>query len=135
MPTTVAVRAAGVIVVIEGVALLGLAAWQVLALIAGDVESPASAVALVALTVIAAAAVLAFGGAILRGISWGRSGAIVTQLLILAVALGAITGAYADPLVALALAVPALVAFVLLLLASRRAGARRADSEDDPRAE
>ena len=48
------------------------------------------------LTAVGAAAVLAFAVAIWRGQSWGRSGGIVTQLLILAVALGAVTGAYAD---------------------------------------
>lgn len=52
----------------------------------------------------------------------GPLGGIVTQVLILAVALGAATGAYAHPLIGLALAVPALVTFVLLVLAARAAG-------------
>ncbi len=39
----------------------------------------------------------AFAVGIWRGWSWGRSGGIVTQLLIIAVAIGAMTGACAEP--------------------------------------
>ncbi len=74
------------------------------------------------LTLVGAVAVLAFAVAIWRGRSWGRSGGIVTQVLILAVALGAATGAYAHPSTALILAVPAVAALVLLVLAARAAG-------------
>ena len=61
----------------------------------GDTDSIESAIALLVLTAVGAVAVLAFAVATWRGQSWGRSGGIVTQLLILAVALGAVTGAYA----------------------------------------
>ena len=105
--------------------------WQVVALASGDTGSIESAVALVVLTLVGAAAVLAFAVAIWRGQSWGRSGGIVTQVLILAVALGAATGAYADPSTALVLAVPALVVLVLLVLAVRDAGRRHAQAASD----
>ena len=80
------------------------------------------------LTAVGAAAVAAFAVALWRGRSWGRSGSIVVQLLILAVALGAATGAYAEPIVGLALAAPAVVALILLILGARRAAS---DPESD----
>ena len=105
--------------------------WQLWALIAGDTDSLESAIALVVLTAIGAVAVVAFAVATWRGLSWGRSGGIVTQLLILAVALGAVTGVYAEPMIGLALAVPAVVTLVLLVIEVRAAGreARGAASE------
>lgn len=130
MRTNYAARAAAVIVGIEGLGIAALLVWQIVALFSGDVASGVSAVALLVLTAIGAAAVLAFAVAIARGQSWGRSGGVVTQLLILAVAFGAITGAYAHPLVALALAVPAVVALVLLLASTRRAAGAAAGAPD-----
>jgi hypothetical protein len=134
MRTSGASRAATVVLAIEAVGLLALAGWQVVALTSGDTESAVSAVALIVLTVAGAAAVAAFAAATWRGASWGRSGGIVTQLLILAVALGAATGAYAHPLVGLALAVPAVVGFVLLVLAVRTAARERTAAERDEHA-
>jgi hypothetical protein len=125
-------RVAAIVVALEGIGLLVLSAWQVVALGAGDTDSIESAIALVVLTVVGAAAILAFAVAIWRGQSWGRSGAIVTQLLILAVALGAATGSYADPGIALVLAAPATLGLVLLILAVREAGrGARGDSDRD----
>jgi hypothetical protein len=130
-------RAAAILLWLEAVAIAVLVAPQIAAITAGEVDSATSAVALAVLTAVGAVAVGAFGFAAARGQSWGRSGGIVTQLLILAVALGAVTGAYAHPLIGLALAVPAVAVFVLLVLAARRAGvernARDAASDDGPR--
>ena len=124
MRTGLADWTAGVLVTLEGAGVVALAIWQTLELLGGNTDSVTSAVALLVLTVIGAAAVLAFGIATLRDRSWGRSGGIVVLLLILAVAGGAATGAYAHPLIGLALAVPALVVLVLLLVAVARAGRR-----------
>lgn len=126
-------RAAAVMLWVEATAILVLTFPQVSAIAGGDVESVTSAVALAILTVVGAIAVAAFGIAVARGQSWGRSGGIVTQLLILAVALGAFTGVYAHPLIGVALAAPAVLVFVLLVLAARRAGADRAAREGDGR--
>lgn len=115
-------RVAAVLVGLEGVGLVALAVWQIAAIVTGDTASIDSAIALIVLTVVGAAAVIAFAVAIWRGHSWGRSGAIVAQLLVLAVALGAATGAYAEPAAALALAAPAVITLVLLVLAVREAG-------------
>ena len=128
MRTNGVTRAAAVIVGLEGLALLALVGWQIVAIVTGDTVSIESALALAVLTVVGAAAVIAFAVAIWRGLSWGRSGGIVTQLLLLAVALGAATGAYAHPSIALVLAVPAIAALVLLVLAVRDAGRDKGDT-------
>lgn len=120
-------RVAAVLVGLEGLGLVALTVWQVAAIVAGDTASIDSAIALIVLSAVGAAAVSAFAVAIWRGRSWGRSGAIVTQLLILAVALGAATGAYAEPAAALIIAAPAVVTLVLLVLAVREAGRESRD--------
>lgn len=127
----VAARVAAVLVGLEGLGIAALAGWMVLSLFAGDTAELGTALALLVMTAVAAVGVIAFAVAIFRGHGWGRSGAIVTQLLILAVALGAATGAYAHPLVALALAIPAIVTLVVVIAAARAAGraARAAGSE------
>jgi hypothetical protein len=122
MRTNTVARVAAVLVGLEGAALVTLVVWQVAAVASGDTISIESAVALIVLTLVGAVAVLAFAVAIWRGRSWGRSGGVVTQVLILAVALGAATGAYAHPSTALIIALPAVAALVLLVLAARAAG-------------
>ena len=130
MRTHAAGRIAAVLLALEGLAVIALAVWQVGALIAGDTDSIESAIALVVLTAIGAAAVIAFAVATWRGLSWGRSGGIVTQLLILAVALGAVTGAYADATTGLILALPAVVTLVLLVLEVRAGGRKARDASE-----
>ncbi|MET0734398.1 MAG: histidine kinase [Microbacterium sp.] len=115
-------RIAGLLVGLEGIGLIALTIWQVVALVAGDTAALDSGLALIVLTAIGAAIVLAFAVAILRGMSWGRSGGIVVQVLIVAVAIGAATGAYAHPVAALALAAPAALTLALLVLTAREAG-------------
>lgn len=125
MTISPAERVAATLVALEGAALVCLSGWEVVALAGGDSGSTTSAVALLVLTLVGSAAVIAFAVATARGQSWGRSGGVVTQLLILAVAAGALTGVVAQPGTALALAVPAIVTFAVLIAASRRAGSRR----------
>lgn len=131
MRTKTAARVASMLVGLEGIALFGLAGWQIVALTGGDTDSAVSAIALVVLTVVAAIAVLAFAVGVWGGLSWARSGGIVTQIMILAVALGAATGAYAEPFTALLIAAPALVAFIALVITARAAGAQaRAEASE-----
>lgn len=132
MRTPLTARIAAILLALEGLAILALVVWQVRALIIGDTGSIESAIALVVLTAVGAVAVLAFAVATWRGQSWGRSGGIVTQLLILAVALGAVTGAYAEPTTGLLLAVPAIITLVLLVLAVRAAGREARDAASGP---
>jgi hypothetical protein len=122
MRTQTADRIASIPLGLEGLAIIALVVWQIRALTMGDTASMESAIALLVLTAIGAFAVLAFAVATWRHQSWGRSGGIVTQLLILAVALGAVTGAYADATTGLVLAVPAVVTLVVLVIAVRSAG-------------
>ncbi|HKT57571.1 MAG TPA: histidine kinase [Microbacterium sp.] len=118
-------RIGAIILAAECLALLVLAGVQVVDLAIGDVRDVVSGIALIVLTVVAAAAVGAFAAATWRGASWGRSGGIVTQLMILAIAVGAVSGAYAQPLTGILLAVPAIAGFVVLVLAVRQAGTSR----------
>jgi peptidoglycan/LPS O-acetylase OafA/YrhL len=129
MATILLARAAAVLVGLEALGVLAVAVWQVVAVAGGDTDSAVSSIALLVLTVVGAVAVGAFAVGIWRGWSWGRSGGIVTQLLIIAVAIGAMTGAGADPLLGIGLIVPALVVVVLLIFVIRRAGAEKADDE------
>lgn len=132
MRTNLSGRIAAVLVGLEGLGLAALTVRESVAIVSGDTGSIESAIALAVLTLVGAAAVIAFAFAIWRDQSWGRSGGIVTQLLILAVAFGAATGAFADTTVALVLATPALIVLVLLVIAVRdagRAARRRRDEE------
>lgn len=118
---------ASLVLGLEAIGVLALAGWQVVALLGGDTDSVVSSIALIVLTVIGAAAIGAFAVATARDVSAGRSGGIVTQLLILSVAIGAVTGEWAAPGVALLIAVPAVVGLVLLVLSVRAAAPRRRD--------
>ncbi|MBN9212026.1 MAG: histidine kinase [Microbacterium sp. 71-36] len=112
---------------LEAIGVLALAGWQVVALVGGDTDSVVSSVALIVLTVIGAAIIGAFAVATAREVSAGRSGGIVTQLLILSVAIGAVTGEWAAPGIALLIAAPAVVGLILLILAVRASAPPRRD--------
>lgn len=120
---------AAAVLALEALGVLVLAGWQVVALAGGDTDSVTSSVALIVLTLIGAVAVAAFAVATARDVSAGRSGGIVTQLLILSVAIGAVTGEWASPGVAVLVALPAVVGLVLLVLAVRAAAPRRRDDD------
>ncbi|MBQ9915807.1 MAG: histidine kinase [Microbacterium sp.] len=120
---------AALVVGLEAIGVLALAGWQVVALIGGDTDSVVSSVALIVLTVIGAAIIGAFAVATARDVSAGRSGGIVTQLLILSVAIGAVTGEWAAPGIALLIAAPAVVGLILLVLAVRASAPRRRDDD------
>lgn len=116
---------AALVLGLEAIGVLALAGWQVVALVGGDTDSVVSSVALIVLTVIGAAIIGAFAVATARDVSAGRSGGIVTQLLILSVAIGAVTGEWAAPAIALLIAAPAIVGLILLVLAVRASAPRR----------
>ena len=114
---------------LEALGVAALVGWQIVALATGDTASTVSAVALAVLTAVGAVGLGAFAVAVHRGSSMARSGGIVAQVLILAVALGAATGEYAHPLTAAAIAVPAVVELVLLIIPAGQA-ARLAAADD-----
>ncbi|MDZ8171107.1 histidine kinase [Microbacterium xanthum] len=116
---------------LEAVGVAALAGWQIVALSSGDTTSTVSAIALLVLTVIGAVGLAAFAVAVQRGSSMARSGGIVAQLLVLAVALGAATGEYAHPAIAVAIAVPAVIELVLLVITAGQAARADAKATDD----
>lgn len=121
-------RVAAGLLALESVALFVVAGWETVALVGGDSDDTGTSIALIVLTVIGAVAVAAFAVGTARGASWGRSGGIVAQLLMLAVALGALTGPAPALGFALLVAAPAVVGLVVLFAAARRAAARRPSS-------
>ncbi|OAH51912.1 hypothetical protein [Microbacterium oleivorans] len=131
MRTTRVERIAAGWLALEAIGVLALAAWELIALVRGDSESVPNSLALLALTVIGAVAVAGFAVAVWRGRSWGRSGGVVVQLLVLSVALGTLTGEGADARLAATIAVPAVVGLVLLIAAARAAGARSRSEADE----
>ncbi len=131
MRATPSTRVAAAVLGVQALGAFALVVWQVVELGAGDADSVVSGIALIVLTLIGAVAVGAFSVGVARGVSWGRSGGIVVQLLILAVALGAVSGGYAHPLIALGLALLGLAGLVPLVLAVRRAGAERRAADKD----
>jgi hypothetical protein len=120
--------AAAALLALEAIGIAVLLLAEVGAIIAGDVASLSSALALAVLILVGVAAVAGFAVATARGRSWGRSGGIVVQALILAVAGGALFGEGANAVVAGALALPAVVTGVLLFFAAREAGRSRGDA-------
>lgn len=80
--------------------------------------STASAIALTVLVAIGAAFVVAVAVGVQRRQPWSRGGAVVWQLVQLAIALGAFQGVYAQPAIGWALLVPSVVVLVLLFTPS-----------------
>ncbi|WP_125132585.1 histidine kinase [Microbacterium sp. 10M-3C3] len=120
--------AAAVLLGLEALGVAVLLVEQIVAIATGDIASLSSALALAVLTLVGVAAVISFAIATARGRSWGRSGGIVVQALILAVAGGALVGEGANPAVAALLAVPALVCGALLFFSARREGGSGRDA-------
>ncbi|MFP3422505.1 hypothetical protein R0K19_24350, partial [Bacillus sp. SIMBA_161] len=73
--------ASAAVLAAEAAALLVFAVIEVVGLCAGDAASLPTAVALIALTLIGAAALVAFAIGVRSGKSWARSGGVVFQVL------------------------------------------------------
>lgn len=129
MTTTAAERTGSAILAVEALAVLVVTGWEIVALVTGDADDTVSSIALIVLTAIGAVALAGFAIAVWRGQSWGRSGGIVSQLLILAVALGAITGPTPSVSTALVAGIPSTIGLVALFLAARAGAARRSDDD------
>ncbi len=116
--------AAAVVLTAEGAALVAFALIELIGLGAGDAASLPTALALIVLTLIGAAALAAFALGARAGRSWARSGGVVFQVLAVALALAALTlQPVAWPFV-LGVGVPGVLGLVLLI-ASARAEAER----------
>ena len=126
---TPATRIAALLLALEALVILILAGWQIVEMIVGDLTSISTSIALVVLTLICALGVGAFSFAVWTGRSWGRSGGIVAQVLIFAIAVGSVQGGAGHWGLAAALAIPAIVT-VVALFATVRGSAPRQGSED-----
>ncbi len=124
-------RIAAVALVAEAGGIAALVGWEIVALVSADTTSIVNSLALIVLTAIAAVALVAFAVAVWRDRSWGRSGGIVAQLLILAVALGAATGPAPNASLAILLAAIGAVGLIVLIGAARAAGRRAASVEPE----
>ena len=131
MRTTRIERIAAGWLALEALGILILVVWELVALVRGDSGSVGSSIALLVLTAVGAAALGAFAVAVWRDGSWGRSGGVVAQLLVLSIALGTLTGEGADTRLAATIAVPAIVGLVVLIAAARAAGRRARDTPID----
>ncbi|MFD5225058.1 hypothetical protein ACFWHT_05475 [Microbacterium sp. NPDC058342] len=114
---------AAVILGLEGIALVVIGLVELFALGAGDATSLANGLALIVLTLLGAAALIAFAVGTLRRASWARSGGILFQVLGIALALAALSIAPTPWLFVLALGVTGIAGLVALIAAVRRDGA------------
>ncbi|WP_040163688.1 hypothetical protein [Microbacterium gorillae] len=112
---------AAVIVALEGVLILIYAGVQLLDLIGGGAAEVPTAIALLALTAVFGVGMLALAYGIARERTWGRSGGIVMQILLASVGLMLPAVFEVPGWVAVLVVAPAVVAFALILIASRRA--------------
>ncbi len=120
---------AGILVGAEGLVLIGASVWLLLSLFASPALSLVSAVALLVLVVICTIGVCAMAVGIFRGQRWARSGGIVVQVLVLAIAGGAAADQFGDVSLALKIGIPALVTFAILIAEVRSVGRAEAAEE------
>lgn len=108
----------------EGAALVVFALIELFGLSSGDAASLPTAVALIVLTLIGAAALIAFAVGVRRNRSWARSGGVVFQVLAVALALASLTLQPVPWLFVATVGVPGVLGFVLLMASARAEGGR-----------
>lgn len=111
--------AAAAILALEALALVVFALIEIVGLGSGDAASLPSAIALIVLTLLGAAALAAFAIGTRTGRSWARSGGIVFQVLAIALALASLTIQPVSWVFTLAVGLPGLLCFVLLIATTR----------------
>ncbi|MBO9626978.1 MAG: hypothetical protein J7484_11455 [Microbacterium sp.] len=114
--------AAAAVLAAEGAALTVFALIELFGLGAGDAASLPTAIALIVLTLVGAAALFAFAAGVRRGLSWARSGGVVFQVLAIAIALASLTVQPVVWLFVFAVGLPAVLGFVLLIGSARAEG-------------
>ncbi|GAT72699.1 hypothetical protein [Microbacterium hydrocarbonoxydans] len=119
--------AAAAVLAAEAVALAVFALIELVGLGAGDAASLPTALALIVLTLLGAVALAAFAFGTRAGRSWARSGGVVFQVLAVALALAALTLQPVPWVFVVAVGLPGLVAFGLLIASARAEAAPRAD--------
>ncbi|MEV7609430.1 hypothetical protein AB0N61_08120 [Microbacterium sp. NPDC089320] len=119
--------AASAVLAAEGLALLVFALIELVGLGAGDAASLSTAVALIVLTLTGAAALVAFAIGTRAGRSWARSGGVVFQVLGVALALASLTIQPIAWVFTLAVGLPAVLGFALLIASTRAENERPAE--------
>ena len=114
-----------VILFIEAALLAASTLWLAFELVTEVPSSYTTAVAVLVVALLAAVWVTVLAVGALRARGWVRGGAIMWQLLQLAIAVGCFQGLYAQPGIGWALLVPAVVAIVLAVTPSVRAATAR----------
>ncbi|WP_353112027.1 hypothetical protein [Microbacterium sp.] len=124
---------AALLLTLEGIALGIVSVIELVKLTRREVVSTPAGTGLVVLTLLAAVALVAFAYGVLRRVSWARSGAIVFQVLAIAVAVSSVTLETPRWGFALAVGVPGMIGLVLVILAARADGGsdRRLPAEED----
>ena len=118
--------AAAAVLAAEGAALTVFALIELLGLGAGDASSLPTALALIVLTLIGAAALFAFAIGTRSGRSWARSGGLVFQVLAVALALASLTVQPISWPFTVGVGLPGALGFVLLLATTRAENERPA---------
>lgn len=121
--------AAAAVLALEGAALTAVALVELFGLGAGEAASLPTAIALIVLTLIGAAALFAFAVGTRRGRTWARSGGVVLQVLAVALALASLTVQPVLWAFVLGVGLPAIVGFVLLIASAR---SEIVDSVEEP---
>ncbi len=125
MRAPVLVRILVVLLVAEAAALAAAAVFLLVELLAETPQSYAAAVAIFALTALAAAWLVMVAVNTLRGRPWVRAAAMVWQVLQIGLGIGSLQGLFAREDVGWFLIVPAVVVIVLLFTPSVLAATRR----------
>lgn len=120
---------ASLLIGLEAAALAGAVCVLLVDVLTLTPASLASAIALIVLTAVATLWVSWVAISLNRGASWSRGGALFWQLVQLAIALGAVQGTFAQPLIGAAIAVPSVLVIVLLFTRSVMEHTRRRDVE------
>ncbi len=107
-----------VFIFLECAALAAVTVYLFVELLAATPDSYASALALLVLSALAAIWLGVMGVHALLGRSWIRAGAVVWQILQIAVGIGSFQGAFSRPDVGWLLILPAIVVLVLLFAPS-----------------
>ncbi len=119
--------AASVVLAAEGAALIIFALIELVGLGAGDAASLPTALALIVLTLLGAAALIAFAIGTRTGRSWARSGGVVFQVLAIALALASLTLQPIAWVFTAGVGLPAVLCFVLLIASTRAENERPAE--------
>ena len=120
-----ALRVVIALLFVEALAMVILVGVLVVDILTLPASSMASAIALTVLVAIGAVFISAVAVGALRRQGWVRGGAVIWQLVQLAIALGAFQGAFAQPAIGWAILVPSVVVLVLLFTPSVMTAIRR----------